>query len=220
MNTENSQQYLIQLGERLRGVRLLKGITQKQAAKDTGMSQSFLSSVERGKKSACTAQVIALIRYYKVPYDMIFGSENGDFTLNDFPQGESPDICVELLNQLVGKARCADLIKGTGNCIKIVVYVVFRTVYRENPRNSVKLFSMSYEETLQMAKKILTAAPANIARFIRETKSINAGCFELPPERNAELRTFIHECEMMLKNVDYSSLGEDGLGFEDIITQK
>ncbi len=52
MNVEKSQQYLKEVGERLRGVRLLMGITQKQAAEATGISQSFLSSLERGQKSA------------------------------------------------------------------------------------------------------------------------------------------------------------------------
>ena len=211
MNVEKSQQYLKEVGERLRGVRLLMGITQKQAAEATGISQSFLSSLERGQKSACTAQIISLIRYYKVPYDMIFGSETRDYNLSDFPSGGSSDISLELLSMLVGKSRSDAL----------VVYMIFRTIYRENPRNSDKLFSLSFDEAMERVKNILLAAPNNIARFIRASHSINASYFELPPEKNPELRAFIAECEHMLSNSkDAKPPIGDKEEFMSIITHK
>ncbi|MBQ8965085.1 helix-turn-helix transcriptional regulator [Ruminococcus sp.] len=206
MSTENGQQYLKEVGERLRGVRLLLGLTQKQAAEATGISQSFLSSLERGQKSVCTAQIIALIRYYKVPYGMIFGSEDGDFNLNDFPTGGSSDISIELMNTLVGKGRSDALQTGTNNCLKLVVYMIFRTVYRENPRNSDKLFSLSFDDAMESVTRILMAAPENIRRFIRDSRSINANRFELPPERNPELRAFIAECERMILFANRNSI--------------
>lgn len=221
MNVEKSQQYLKEVGERLRGVRLLMGITQKQAAEATGISQSFLSSLERGQKSACTAQIISLIRYYKVSYDMIFGSETRDYNLSDFPSGGSTDISLELLSMLVGKSRSDALVAGTDNCLKLVVYMIFRTIYRENPRNSDKLFSLSFDEAMERVKNILLAAPNNIARFIRASHSINASYFELPPEKNPELRAFIAECEHMLSNSkDAKPPIGDKEEFMSIITHK
>ena len=199
MDTEKSQQYLKEIGERLKGVRLHLGITQKQAAEATGISQSFMSSLERGQKSACTAQIIALIRYYKVPYDMVFGSEKKDYNLSDFPSTESADICLELLNMLVGNGRSEQLIKGTGNCLKLMVYIMFRTIYRENPKNSDKLFAMGFDDAMERVTNILMAAPGNIKNYIRVSGNINASRFELPPERNPELRAFIAECENMLR---------------------
>ena len=221
MAADNNQHYMKEVGERLRGVRILKGITQKQAADATGITQPFLSAIERGQRSACTAQLIALIRYYKVPYDMIFGSEEKDYSLHDFPSGESSEICIELLSQLVGKSRSEALVTGTDNCLKLVVYTFFRTIYRENPRNSDKLFSRDYYEALKLVENILIAAPNNIARFIRSSHSINAENFELPPEKNPELRSFINECEYMLDNlhVQKEHLPPEN-GFIDIITHK
>lgn len=221
MDTEKSQQYMQEVGERLKGVRLLMGLTQKQAAEATGITQSFLSSLERGKKSACTAQIISLIRYYKVPYEMIFGSDRKEHALSDFPAGESSDICLELLNTLVGKGRSGALITGTDNCLKLVVYILFRTIYRENPRNSDKLFSMGYDEAMNSVKNILLAAPNNIARFIRASHSIKVDRFELPPEKNPELRSFIAECEHMLRHVSVAEPTSEGSEeFMNIITQK
>lgn len=198
MNTNNSREYLIEVGERLRGVRLLRGITQKQAAADTGMSQSFLSSVERGRKTACTAQIITLIHYYNVPYRMIFGEENSDFKLKEFPTVSNDYVCMDLLNMLVGKADSAALVDGTVNCLKLGVYAIFRTVYHENPKNSDKLFSIEYTEAIRVIFGILSHAPESISRFIRLSRNINASQFELPPERNAEMRSFIKECEYMI----------------------
>lgn len=221
MNSEKSQRYMQEVGERLRGVRLLMGITQKQAAEATGITQSFLSSLERGQKSACTAQIISLIRYYKVPYDMIFGSEKKDYALSDFPAGESAEICLELLNTLVGKCRSDALITGTDNCLKLVVYILFRTIYRENPRNSDKLFSMDYDDAMNSVKNTLLAAPNNIAHFIRVSNSINAARFELPTEKNPELRAFIAECESMLRHAGVAEPRVDNSKeFMNIITQK
>lgn len=201
MSADNNQQYMTEVGERLRGVRILKGITQKQAAEATGISQPFLSALERGQKTVCTAQLISLIRYYKVPYDMIFGSEQNDYSLHDFPSGGSSELCIELMSLLVGKSRSQALATGTNNCLKLVVYMIIRTIYRENPRNSDKLFSVDYDEALRLVESILIASPTNIARFIRSSRTINSQNFELPPEKNPELRSFISECEYMIKKL-------------------
>ena len=209
MKDDNTQQYLQQIGERLRGVRLLMGITQKQAAEATGMSQCFLSLVERGQKSVCTARIISLIRYYKVPYEMIFGSEDNDYNLCDFPAGGSTDISLELLNILVGNGSSDRLLKGTSNCLKLVIYIIFRTVYRENPKNSEKLFSIDYDDAMNKVNRIMAAAPEGISSFIQKSRDVKASNFEIPPEKNAELRAFIAECEYMLNNTRNAKLTEN-----------
>lgn len=198
MNAEKSQLYLKEVGDRLRGVRLLMGITQKQAAEATGISQPFLSAIERGQRSVCTAQIISLIRYYKVPYDMVFGSGDLDYNLSDFPSGRTSEISIELLNKLEDNCRSVLLKTGTDNCLKLVVYIMFRTIYRENPCNSEKLFTLGYDEAMEKVEEIIAAVPEFISRYIRDSHSINASCFELPPEKNPELRAFIAECEKMM----------------------
>lgn len=215
MNVKENQEYLITIGGRLKGVRLLKGITQKQAAEDTGITQSFLSSVERGRKSACTPQIIALINYYKVPYELIFGEPREEYSMEHFPSFGSSDseLSLELLELLVGKAESADLIKGCENCTVLLAYVLFRTIYRENPRNSEKLFSISYEDALSAAERILTAAPKAISAFIN-ANNLKSKHFELPPERNGELRQFIRYCETMLisdsrRSMEFSEKSSD-----------
>lgn len=205
MNNESTHEFMVSMGERLKSVRQLKGITQKQAAKDTGMSQSFLSSIERGQKSACTAQIIQLIQYYKIPYEMIFGDLDENYSMNGFPSQKSSlmsqkDFSYELLEMMIGKSNSKELINGTDNCMKICAYVIFRTVYRLNPRNSDKLFSISYEQTLEAAKRILLKAPESLTEFIRRSRGINPARFELPPEYNSNMRAFIKECEFMLSN--------------------
>lgn len=198
MDTKSNREYLIELGERLKSARRLRGLTQKQAAAATGMSQSFLSAVENGKKTACTSQIVTLIHYYSVPYEMVFGSDSEILFNKDTAAVHESDIYIDLLNMLIGKADSSTLFNGTTNCLKLVVYVIFRTVYQENPKNSEKLFSVNYNEAVNVVSGLLEKAPDSISRYIRASRNINASKFELPLERNAELRSFIKECEQMI----------------------
>lgn len=189
-------EYIQAVGARLKGVRTLKGITQKQAAEDIGMTQSFLSAVERGKKSACTTQLISLIRYYKVSYEVIFGEYEGGYSLEDFSKGESLVVSSGLLSELISEYPSLEI--GSKNCIKLCIYMLLRAIYRENPHNSQKIFSIDYATAMTKAKKVVINAPENLSRFIRKSREINPKVLEIPVHHNGELKAFINECEQML----------------------
>ena len=193
MTEENCREYLFAVGARLRAARLLKGCTQKKAAEDVGMTQSFLSAVERGKKSACTAQIISLIRYYGVSYEMIFGSiEDVEGPVRSSFWSEQADMLTEMAS---GSPAAAE---GVNNCLKICAYMLLRTIYRENPRSSERIFSVEYEKAMESCAKIISCAPENLSRFIRRSRDTDPKRFELPVEKASELRAFIKECEEML----------------------
>lgn len=193
---DKSREYLNAVGARLKGIRLLKGITQKKAAEDIGITQSFLSALELGKKTACTAQIVSLIRYYNVSYETIFGGYEGGHTLEDFSSGASLIISGSLLEELV--AEYPSLEVGTENCLKICIYMLLRAIYSENPHNSQKIFSIEYETAMAEAEKVMRNAPENLSRFIRQSREINPKALEIPVQHSGELRAFISECERML----------------------
>ncbi len=193
---DKNRSYLGGVGARLKGVRLSKGITQKQAAEDTGITQSFLSAVERGKKSACTAQIISLIRYYNVSYETIFGDYEGGYSLEDFSAGEGLVVCSGLLKELISEYTSLEV--GAENCLKICIYMLLRAIYHENPHNSQKIFSIDYETAMTESEKIIRNAPENLSRFIRQSREINPKALEIPVQYSGELRSFINECERML----------------------
>ena len=61
------------LGERLRQVRTLLGITQMQLASSTGMSQPTISRLENGEEVYASA-LLAVLKFYqdKVSLDLLF----------------------------------------------------------------------------------------------------------------------------------------------------
>lgn len=181
---------------RLKGIRLLKGLTQKKVAKDTGITQSFLSALELGKKTACTAQIVSLIRYYEVSYETVFGGYEGGYTLEDFSSGVSLMVSGSLLEELV--AEYPSLEVGAENYLKICIYMLLRAIYRENPHNSQKIFSIEYETAIAEAERIMRNAPEDLSRFIRHSREINPKSLEIPVQHSGELRAFINECEKML----------------------
>lgn len=192
----NNREYLIAVGARLKGIRTSKGITQKQAAEDTGITQSFLSALESGKKSVCTAQIVSLIRYYNVTYEAVLGDYEGGSSLEDFSSCKNMEICSTLLSELV--SDYSSLKTGTENCLKICTYVLLRAIYSENPHNSQKIFSIEYETAMSAAEKIMKESPENLLRFIRQSREINPRALEIPVQYSGELRAFIRECEGML----------------------
>lgn len=192
----NNREYLIAVGARLKGIRTSKGITQKQAAEDTGITQSFLSALESGKKSVCTAQIVSLIRYYNVTYEAVLGDYEGGSSLEDFSSCKNMEICSTLLSELV--SDYSSLKTGTENCLKMCAYVLLRTIYNENPHNSQKIFSIDYETAMVAAEKVMKDAPENLSRFIRQSREINPRALEIPVQYSGELRAFIKECEGML----------------------
>lgn len=76
---ENSKRQMIDsriLGERLRQIRTLLGITQKQLAASTGMTQSAISRLENGEEVYATV-LLSVIHYFhgKISLDNLFGPD-------------------------------------------------------------------------------------------------------------------------------------------------
>lgn len=199
MTAENNTDFLYNIGQKLRAVRLKNKLTQKQVSKALNVTQSYLSSVERGKKSACTAFIISLIRYYKVPYDLIFGNYTADYSLTCFPDGSAPTVYMSLLAMLARNANSKELNCAIDGYMKICNYMILRTLLKQNPHCSEKIFSLSDEETQNSAKKLINSTPEQLERFIRHAH-INRKAFEIPIEHNGELREYIKLCEELLRN--------------------
>ena len=59
--------------ERLKELRLEKGITQDKLAAETGLSQAALANWENGRRSPTAAAVIVLAKYFNVTTDYLLG---------------------------------------------------------------------------------------------------------------------------------------------------
>ena len=63
------------LAEKLRAERAKKGVTEPEAAKAIGVSQSFISHIESGRKIPSTAVIVSIAKYYGVSLDYLLGDE-------------------------------------------------------------------------------------------------------------------------------------------------
>lgn len=62
--------------ENLKELRLQKGLTQKQLAKELHFSLSAINKWENGKKEPSISSLIILAKYFQVSTDFLLGLEN------------------------------------------------------------------------------------------------------------------------------------------------
>jgi transcriptional regulator with XRE-family HTH domain len=139
-----------------------RGITQKQAADDLGISQALLSHYEKGIRECGLDFVVRVADYYGVSCDYLLGrsAQRNGAMLNaeDIPSPESmkdsiyrgsvlptmnKKIISNSLNVLyakVGECRNKALVNEVSAYLMLAVYRMFRALYAAEPHNSSSLF--------------------------------------------------------------------------------
>lgn len=142
-----------------------RGITQKQAAEDLGVSQALLSHYEKGIRECGLDFVVRIANYYNVSCDYLLGrsaDRSGlTLTVDEIPGPESskdshfkgsalPVLNKKLisnsLNILFDKLQaCPDkeLVSEVSGYLMLAVYKMFRSIYGAYPKNPDDLFSIS-----------------------------------------------------------------------------
>ncbi len=144
-----------------------RGITQKQAAEELGVSQALLSHYEKGIRECGLEFVVKVANYYEVSCDYLLGrspERNGMvISAEDIPSPDSmkdnvfkgdgsvlstmnKKLISNSLNVLYSRvSACQDktLITEMSAYLMLAVYKMFRAVYGANPHNAQSLFSIS-----------------------------------------------------------------------------
>lgn len=203
MTEEQNKAFLERTGSRLKAVRKKKSFTQKQTADALGVTQSYLSAVENGKKLFSTGFIIELIKFYGVPYEMIFDQTNPNVFDIFKKTKNTKEISqyVELLMLLIENTESPNLELGVTTYLKMCIYWVFRELYCLNPRNSDTLLGLTEDQASYMAEKMIRHTPEQLARFVNRCH-IDKKKLEVPIEKSCELREFIKECELFLLNIN------------------
>ncbi len=137
-----------------------KGITQKQAATDLGVSQAMLSHYEKGIRECGLDFLVRIADYYDVSTDYLLGrsiSRKGD-SAAEAQEGEEPRrFNASMVNQINRKLLLSstsviyDLLAQLGdkrftnavsNYLMSAEYQVFRTIYSADPKNDQNMFSI------------------------------------------------------------------------------
>ena len=142
-----------------------KGISQKAAAGDLGISQALLSHYEKGIRECGLDFLVRTADYYGVSCDYLLGRSpdrsGTTLTVEDIPE---PDAAgkenvmrgsilpvlnkkliansLNILFDLLQKSKNKALIQEVSSFLMLAVYRVFRVVYSANPKNQNGMFTV------------------------------------------------------------------------------
>ena len=187
-----------------------KGITQKQAAADLGISQALLSHYEKGLRECGLDFLIKLCDYYNVSSDYILGRSpdrsGAVLTVNDLEGAETakdshysgsvlPAMNKRLISSslnvvydMLAKAGNKELTTKVSDYLMLSVYRVFRKLYRSEKKNSESMFKVSgqiYESyTLSSMEKV--SADINVLLADKAVTKQVGDAFEMTSESMAK----------------------------------
>ena len=160
-----------------------RGLSQKQAAMELGVSQALLSHYEKGIRECGLDFVIYIADYYNVSCDYLLGrtpdrtgatlklddlpdnkettpdddSKNTLITLNKKLIQNSVSIMYEILAQLNNKGLTAEI----SSYLMVSVYKMIRTVYAANIKNPQAMFSVIPEMYSGLSDALQSIIEAN-----------------------------------------------------------
>jgi transcriptional regulator with XRE-family HTH domain len=141
-----------------------KGITQKQAAADLGISQALLSHYEKGLRECGLDFLIKLCDYYNVSSDYILGRSpdrsGAVLTVNDLEGAETTkdshysgsvlpamnkrlvSSSLNVVYDMLSKAGNKELTTKVSDYLMLSVYRMFRKLYQSEKKNSQSMFKV------------------------------------------------------------------------------
>lgn len=184
-----------EIGQRLAEIRRSKKISQIEVAKALNISQSSLSQFECGQRMWQCPAVIRLIKYYKVPYEDVFGEIKTEKNESPIRPDEETYQPVALLERLADAVRSEELSRTVRAYIYVSVYRLLRALYESNPRNSSAIFRLERSFADRFTADFLTEEPDRISANVSSSRRINKLLLELPVELSSALRAAIAKCE-------------------------
>lgn len=165
----------IPLSERLVYLRKERGLSQKQAAMDLGISQALLSHYERGIRECGLEFLVRCGEYYHVSCDYLLGrtmEKNSDVAVNAQPEpqpvvqseGEGAAEAVRMLLEIAAQCNNQQLSGRMSDYFYLMTYKLFRIFYESGnyPRGFLAL----------PAKKFPYAVDAQLTMCEAEIRSL------------------------------------------------
>lgn len=163
-----------------------RGITQKQAAQDLGISQAQLSHYEKGIRECGLAFVVQVADYYDVSCDYLLGrsAERSGQTINvdDLPEGNTAtggsvyrgsvlptmykkliENSLDILYDKLQESKDKQLVVGVSNYLMLAVYKMFRQMYEASPKNISGMFRVGSARWNNSADAAMHMAEGDLA---------------------------------------------------------
>ncbi len=167
-----------------------KGISQKDAAKELGVSQALLSHYEKGIRECGLEFLIRAADFYGVSADYLLGrSADPDgmtLTVEDIPEPDAagkentlsggagilPVInkklianSLNILFDLLAKSGSKELTKQVSSYLMAAVYRMFRIIYSFSPKNNMNTFSVPNSGALESADAYMKSCEAKVKKL-------------------------------------------------------
>ena len=165
-----------------------KGISQKDAAKELGVSQALLSHYEKGIRECGLDFLIRAADFYGVSADYLLGRsldpDGMTLSVEDIPEpdaakdnmvsgaGVLPIInkklianSLNVLFDLLAKSGSKELTKQVSGYLMAAVYRMFRIIYAFNPKNNMNTFSIPNSCALESADAYMKSCEAKTKKL-------------------------------------------------------
>ena len=165
-----------------------KGISQKQAAQELGVSQALLSHYEKGIRECGLAFVIRAADFYDVSCDFLLGRsperKGTTLTVEELPEPaeskERPNpktlsaiynkkllmSSLNILYDLLIKSENKGLIGEVSSFLTIAVYRMFRIVFRASRKNNQEMFVLPKELANAQAQAAMSVSEATAGAIV------------------------------------------------------
>lgn len=171
-----------------------RGISQKQAAAELGISQALLSHYEKGIRECGLDFVVRTADFYGVSCDYLLGRSpertGAKLTFEDIPESDAqgkentfhgsilPTLNKKLIVNALGivfdmllNINDKELTSEISSFLNLAVYRAFRVLYGINPKNEETLFTVSPVVAKARALAAMAICEANAAVAVSELKS-------------------------------------------------
>ncbi len=197
-----------------------KGISQKKAATDLGVSQSLLSHYEKGVRECGLIFLVRAADYYGVTIDYILGrsyeKDGKIISVDELPEdlqskGNTgiksmiPTLNKKLINNsvsilmdILSKINNKELTNDISSYISLAVYRMFRMIYNSNELNPQDIFGADKNEFQFM---IDVAMDSNLVKIYKKTSEVDAIELDLQaikdqyPDLSPSLLNLLQNCE-------------------------
>ncbi len=205
-----------------------KGISQKVAASDLGVSQALLSHYEKGVRECGLEFVVKVADYYNVSCDYLLGrsAERSGVILGteDLPEPEVGDRSVTMKGNLLPTlnkkliANSVNVIFGmlsrigdreltvhASNYLNLSVYTVYRYLYSMNPKNPQDAFNIDKNRWSELTEATQTMEKMHLRCTSKSTKlsSVTKEMMSISPEKlYREYPLFASSLVNLIKNTE------------------
>lgn len=165
-----------------------RGISQKQAAAELGISQALLSHYEKGIRECGLEFLVRAADFYSVSCDYLLGRSpersGAQITVEDIPEADAlgkenvmrgsilPTLnkklianALNIIFDLLQTANDKELTSAVSSFLNLSVYRTFRVLYNSNPKNEQTMFTVpnAQARAKALAQMILLEAKAEEA---------------------------------------------------------